>query len=203
MTDSYAVISTDARFPEIVFHFKELLTLRVHPHQYMFQIMEVCPYAKGNLMLFNYAVAKHFDVYVAGNLFTDKLVVYDLDNMTVGWIEYDCKSCVLVRDEQTGKLYEAGSYRMSSDAMWDESMCRDDGVKFHAEHATGTDDLCSRNKSEKKDVHTGLLWGTITKLLAIIGALMCYAILVSLLFIFINFCPPTRWVNMTSQKIKR
>ncbi|XP_052157465.1 aspartic proteinase 39-like [Oryza glaberrima] len=62
--------SIDARFPEVVFHFKELLTLRVYPHEYMFHNMEVFPFRKETMLLLKYALRKYCDVYCVINCFS-------------------------------------------------------------------------------------------------------------------------------------
>lgn len=76
-----------------------------------------------------------------------------------------------VRDEPTGKIYEVGSHRMNSDVKWDdEDVWSHDRVKLETEHTTPAD-----NTSEKTEVHSGLLSRSRTRLLAMIGALVCYA----------------------------
>ncbi|BAH92980.1 Os05g0187600 [Oryza sativa Japonica Group] len=61
--------------------------------------------------------------------------------------------------------------RMNSDVKWDdEDVWSHDRVKLETEHTTPAD-----NTSEKTEVHSGLLSRSRTRLLAMIGALVCYA----------------------------
>ncbi|BAS92612.1 Os05g0187600 [Oryza sativa Japonica Group] len=124
------------------------------------------------------------------------------------------KSSVHVRDEPTGKIYEVGSHRMNSDVKWDdEDVWSHDRVKLETEHTTPAD-----NTSEKTEVHSGLLSRSRTRLLAMIGALVCYArrsitklfamigaticygILLATLFLCTTFRRSTSWRNMSMLK---
>ncbi|KAI3971912.1 hypothetical protein MKW92_006597 [Papaver armeniacum] len=78
--------SVDDGFPLIKFHFEDSLTLTVYPHDYLF--------------LYQYLAL------------SDKLVVYDLENQTIGWIEYNCD--IKMKDEQTGRIYDVASHDISS-----------------------------------------------------------------------------------------
>lgn len=119
-----------------------------------------------------------------------------------------------VRDEPTGKIYEVGSHRMNSDVKWDdEDVWNHDRVKLETEHTTPAD-----NTSEKTEVHSGLLSRSRTRLLAMIGALVCYArrsitklfamigaticygILLATLFLCTTFRRSTSWRNMSMLK---
>uniref|UniRef100_A0A0E0DMZ9 Uncharacterized protein n=1 Tax=Oryza meridionalis TaxID=40149 RepID=A0A0E0DMZ9_9ORYZ len=111
----YSCFHYERRFPEVVFHFKELLILRVYPHEYMFHNME-------NKGIIGRRTCSFWAV----------------------------KSRVHVRDEPTGKIYEVGSHRMNSDVKWDDE-------------------------------------DSITKLFAMIGATICYGILLAMLFLCTTF----------------
>uniref|UniRef100_A0A0D3G426 Xylanase inhibitor N-terminal domain-containing protein n=1 Tax=Oryza barthii TaxID=65489 RepID=A0A0D3G426_9ORYZ len=125
----YSCFHYERRFPEVVFHFKELLTLRVYPHEYMFHNME-----------------EHY--YCLGFLSSEQRNHREKDLFILGG-----KSSVHVRDEPTGKIYEVGSHRMNSDVKWDdEDVWSHDRVKLETEHTTPAD-----NTSEKTEVHSGLL----------------------------------------------
>ncbi|XP_022761690.1 aspartic proteinase-like protein 2 isoform X5 [Durio zibethinus] len=45
---------------------------------------------------------------------SNKLVVYDLENQTIGWTEYNCSSSIQVLDERTGTVHLVGSHYISS-----------------------------------------------------------------------------------------
>ncbi|KAI8556081.1 hypothetical protein RHMOL_Rhmol05G0224500 [Rhododendron molle] len=45
---------------------------------------------------------------------SSKLVLYDLENQTIGWTEYNCSSSVKVKDEQSGAEYLIGPHDLSS-----------------------------------------------------------------------------------------
>uniref|UniRef100_A0A0D9ZV35 Xylanase inhibitor N-terminal domain-containing protein n=1 Tax=Oryza glumipatula TaxID=40148 RepID=A0A0D9ZV35_9ORYZ len=106
----YSCFHYERRFPEVVFHFKELLTLRVYPHEYMFHNME-----------------EHY--YCLGFLSSEQRNHREKDLFILGG-----KSSVHVRDEPTGKIYEVGSHRMNSDD--DEDVWSHDRVKLETEHTT-------------------------------------------------------------------
>ena len=44
----------------------------------------------------------------------DKLIVYDLENMTMGWTEYNCSSSIKVKDESSGNSYSAVAHDVSN-----------------------------------------------------------------------------------------
>ncbi|CAK9141627.1 unnamed protein product [Ilex paraguariensis] len=45
---------------------------------------------------------------------SNKLVVYDLDNQTIGWTEYNCSSSIKLKDEVTGSVHLVGAHSLSS-----------------------------------------------------------------------------------------
>ncbi|EEE62585.1 hypothetical protein OsJ_17388 [Oryza sativa Japonica Group] len=142
----------------------------------------------------------------------------DLEDISVinigGYSCFHYERSVHVRDEPTGKIYEVGSHRMNSDVKWDdEDVWSHDRVKLETEHTTPAD-----NTSEKTEVHSGLLSRSRTRLLAMIGALVCYArrsitklfamigaticygILLATLFLCTTFRRSTSWRNMSMLK---
>ncbi|KAE8687687.1 Eukaryotic aspartyl protease family protein, putative isoform 2 [Hibiscus syriacus] len=45
---------------------------------------------------------------------SNKLVIYDIENQTIGWTEYNCSSFVKVKDEKAGTEYMVGAHSVSS-----------------------------------------------------------------------------------------
>ncbi|KAK1372655.1 Aspartic proteinase Asp1 [Heracleum sosnowskyi] len=45
---------------------------------------------------------------------SNKLVVYDLENQSIGWTEYNCSSSIKVKDEQSGKVFSVGAHNISA-----------------------------------------------------------------------------------------
>ncbi|KAF5745877.1 putative Aspartic proteinase Asp1 precursor [Tripterygium wilfordii] len=105
--------NVDEGFPVVVFHFDGSLTLTVYPHDYLFQIREdVWCIGWQN----SGAQSKDGqDMTLLGDLvLSNRLVIYDLENQTIGWKEYNCSSSIKVRDENTGAVYSVGAHDLSS-----------------------------------------------------------------------------------------
>ncbi|XP_026419217.1 aspartic proteinase-like protein 2 isoform X1 [Papaver somniferum] len=108
--------SVDDGFPLIKFHFEDSLTLTVYPHDYLFS------YHVSNEDMWcigwqNSGMQSKDgkDTILLGDLaLSDKLVVYDLENQSIGWIEYNCSSSIKMKDEQTGRIYDVASHDISS-----------------------------------------------------------------------------------------
>ncbi|KAI4374023.1 hypothetical protein MLD38_012071 [Melastoma candidum] len=110
--------SVDDGFPVVDLHFDGTLKLTVHPHEYLFQISddEWC------IGWQNSGVQSKDgkDMTLLGDLvLLNKLVVYDLENRTIGWTEYNCSSSVKVKDEKTGAVYSIGAPDLGSTAALD------------------------------------------------------------------------------------
>ncbi|KAK3188838.1 hypothetical protein Dsin_028399 [Dipteronia sinensis] len=44
---------------------------------------------------------------------SSKLVVYDMENQTIGWTEYNCSSSIKIKDEKSGAVYSVGAHNIS------------------------------------------------------------------------------------------
>ncbi|XP_042045391.1 aspartic proteinase 36-like [Salvia splendens] len=47
---------------------------------------------------------------------SDKLAVYDVENQTIGWVQYNCSSSIKVRDNATGNAYDVVAHDISFDS---------------------------------------------------------------------------------------
>ncbi|KAL6581537.1 hypothetical protein OROMI_007460 [Orobanche minor] len=45
---------------------------------------------------------------------SDKLVLYDMENQTIGWTQYNCSSSIKVKDESIGNAYSVVAHKLSS-----------------------------------------------------------------------------------------
>ncbi|KAG5611409.1 hypothetical protein H5410_022690 [Solanum commersonii] len=55
------------------------------------------------------------EITLLGDLvLSNKLVLYDLENQSIGWTEYNCSSSIKVRDGTSGKVYTVGAHNISS-----------------------------------------------------------------------------------------
>ncbi|TXG48815.1 hypothetical protein EZV62_024690 [Acer yangbiense] len=112
----------DDGFPPVKFHFENSLTLTVYPHEYLFLIREYT-WCFGWQ---NGGVQSHDgkQTILLGDLvLSSKLVVYDMENQTIGWTEYNylrklsfaflefrSLSCLLDSDINTSEIsFEKGS----------------------------------------------------------------------------------------------
>ncbi|KAK9265556.1 hypothetical protein L1049_021562 [Liquidambar formosana] len=104
--------SVDDGFPAVTFHFDKSLTLTVYPHEYLFQIREdvwCIGWQNGGLQS-----KDGKDITLLGDLvLSNKLVLYDLENQTIGWKEYNCSSSIKVKDENSGAVYSVGAVNVS------------------------------------------------------------------------------------------
>ncbi|KAK9141117.1 hypothetical protein Scep_010798 [Stephania cephalantha] len=48
---------------------------------------------------------------------SNKLVVYDLENQTLGWTDYNCSSSIKLRDDKSGSLFQVEAEDISFDAQ--------------------------------------------------------------------------------------
>ncbi|KAK2361786.1 Eukaryotic aspartyl protease family protein [Trifolium repens] len=102
----------DKGFPVIKFHF-EGLSLTAFPHDYLFSYkddMYCIGWQKSNTQ-----TKDGKDLILLGDLvLSNKLVVYDLENMEIGWADYNCSSSIKVKDDKSGSVYTVESHHISS-----------------------------------------------------------------------------------------
>ncbi|KAG9135994.1 hypothetical protein Leryth_015848 [Lithospermum erythrorhizon] len=94
--------NVDDGFPVVSFHFENAAALYTYPHDYLFSTMkhEYCfGWMKKAHMINGKQVTLLGDIVLA-----DKLIVYNLEDMTIGWTEYNCSSSIKVKDDGSGKL---------------------------------------------------------------------------------------------------
>ncbi|XP_023005003.1 aspartic proteinase-like protein 2 [Cucurbita maxima] len=104
--------SVDDGFPPVTFHFENSLLLKVYPHEYLFQHEGLWCIGWQNSGMQS---RDRKNVTLFGDLvLSNKLVLYDLENQTIGWTEYNCSSSIKVQDEQTGTVHLVGSHYISS-----------------------------------------------------------------------------------------
>ncbi|WVZ07147.1 hypothetical protein V8G54_020493 [Vigna mungo] len=105
--------NVDDGFPIVKFTFDEGLTLTTYPHDYLFLFKE-------NMWCVGWqkSIAQSKDgqeIILLGDLvLSNKLVVYDLENMTIGWTDHNCSSSIKVKDDKTGKVYAVSAHDLSS-----------------------------------------------------------------------------------------
>ncbi|CAJ2633400.1 aspartic proteinase 36 isoform X2 [Trifolium pratense] len=102
----------DEGFPVIKFHF-EGLSLTAFPHDYLFlykEDMYCIGWQKSNTQ-----TKDGKDLILLGDLvLSNKLVVYDLENMEIGWTNFNCSSSIKVKDEKSGSVYTVEAHDLSS-----------------------------------------------------------------------------------------
>ncbi|XVF56403.1 hypothetical protein PTKIN_Ptkin06aG0117900 [Pterospermum kingtungense] len=103
----------DDGFPVVKFHFEGSLVLVVYPHEYLFQIRE-------DIWCFGWQNSgmeskDGSEMILLGDLvLSNKLVIYDIENQTIGWTEYDCSTNITVKDEKTGTVYSVSAHNIDS-----------------------------------------------------------------------------------------
>ncbi|XP_052152133.1 aspartic proteinase 36-like [Oryza glaberrima] len=103
----------DDDFPKITFHFENDLPLNVYPHDYFFENgdnLYCVGFQNGGLQ----SKDGKGMVLLGDLVLSNKLVVYDLENQVIGWIEYNCSSSIKIKDEQTGATYTVDAHNISS-----------------------------------------------------------------------------------------
>ncbi|GLT51854.1 hypothetical protein SLA2020_252320 [Shorea laevis] len=104
--------NVDDGFPIVRFYFEGSVSLTVHPHDYLFPIDDNAwcfGWINGGLQ-----TKDSKDVILLGDLvLSNKLVVYDIENQTIGWTEYNCSLSIKVKDE-SGAVYSVGPHNLSS-----------------------------------------------------------------------------------------
>ncbi|XP_042483533.1 aspartic proteinase 36-like [Macadamia integrifolia] len=105
--------SVDDGFPTVTFNFENSLALVVYPHDYLFQL-------QGNVWCIGWQDSGNQsrearDLNLLGDLvLSNKLVVYDLENQTIGWTQYNCSSSIKMKNDQSGATFQVGSHNISS-----------------------------------------------------------------------------------------
>ncbi|XP_078432490.1 aspartic proteinase 36-like [Wolffia australiana] len=105
--------SVDDGFPVVTLHFENSLSLRVYPHDYLFE-------NRGNIWCVGWQSSgvqsrDGKDTTILGDLvLSNKLVFYDLENQEIGWTEYNCSSSIKVRDRSSGVVYSIKGQNISS-----------------------------------------------------------------------------------------
>ncbi|XP_024984319.1 aspartic proteinase-like protein 2 [Cynara cardunculus var. scolymus] len=104
--------SVDYKFPAVTFHFENSLSLKVYPHDYLFVLEDFLCFGWQNNDI---DPVSSSDTIVLGDLvLSNKLVLYDLENQTIGWTEYNCSSSIMLRDEATGSVHLVGAHSITS-----------------------------------------------------------------------------------------
>ncbi|XVE62161.1 hypothetical protein DITRI_Ditri06bG0096200 [Diplodiscus trichospermus] len=105
--------NVDDGFPVVKFHFEDSLVLAVYPHEYLFQIRE-------DIWCFGWQNSglqskDGTDMILLGDLvLSNKLVIYDIENQTIGWTEYNCSSSIKVKDGKSGTVFSVGAHHIGS-----------------------------------------------------------------------------------------
>ncbi|XP_004495535.1 aspartic proteinase 36-like [Cicer arietinum] len=108
--------NVDGNFPVVKLHFEDSLSLTVYPHSYLFA------YEDHGVPVWCIGWQKSVtqtkdgkDMTLLGDLvLSNKLVLYDLENMVIGWTDYNCSSSIKVKDATTGIVHIVGAHNISS-----------------------------------------------------------------------------------------
>ncbi|EYU32742.1 hypothetical protein ABFS82_14G041400 [Erythranthe guttata] len=104
--------SVDDGFPPVTLHFENSLTLMVYPHEYLFPFEDLMCIGWQNSGMES---QEKKNITLLGDLvLANKLVLYDLENQTIGWTEYNCSSSIELKDEITGSVHLVGAHSLSS-----------------------------------------------------------------------------------------
>ncbi|KAG2402168.1 Aspartic proteinase-like protein [Vigna angularis] len=96
--------NVDRGFPVVKFHFEDSLSLTVYPHDYLFDFNDGRMWCIGWQKSVSQA-KNGKDMTLLGDLvLSNKVVIYDLENMAIGWTDYNCSSSIKVKDEATGAV---------------------------------------------------------------------------------------------------
>ncbi|MCO5607278.1 hypothetical protein L7F22_061471 [Adiantum nelumboides] len=104
--------SVDDEFPTILFTFESGATLKVYPRDYFIQL----EYGRDTLYCMGFQISPSGSPHllILGDMILkDKLVVYDVDNQRIGWVDFNCSSHVTVKSS-TGTPTEVFSTTIGS-----------------------------------------------------------------------------------------
>lgn len=102
----------DDDFPTITFHFAGSLTMEVFPREYFVHLRdnEWCVgFQRGGMQTQDGQEL----ILLGDTMLSNKLVVYDLENQTIGWTRYNCSSSIKVKDEVSMKVNSVNSPDLS------------------------------------------------------------------------------------------
>ncbi|KAL2470165.1 Eukaryotic aspartyl protease family protein [Abeliophyllum distichum] len=103
--------SVDDAFPPVTFHFENSLYLKVYPREYLFPFEDLMCLGFQNSGMQS---RDKQNITLLGDLvLSNKLVLYDLENQTIGWTEYNCSSSIKLKDELTGSVHLVGAHSIS------------------------------------------------------------------------------------------
>ncbi|EPS70117.1 hypothetical protein M569_04638, partial [Genlisea aurea] len=104
--------SLDDGFPAVSLHFENALSLTVYPHEYLFPFENLICMGWQNS---GFGSPDKNNITLLGDLvLSNKLVVYNLENQTMGWREYNCSSSIVLKDEITGSVHLVGAHSLPS-----------------------------------------------------------------------------------------
>ncbi|GAB2272677.1 hypothetical protein Dimus_007500 [Dionaea muscipula] len=104
--------SVDDGFPPVTFYFQPSLSLVVAPHEYLFLVDDLWCIGWQNS---GNQTRDKMNLTLFGDLvLSNKLVLYDLENQTIGWTKYNCSSSIEVKDEQSGTVHLVGAHYITS-----------------------------------------------------------------------------------------
>ncbi|GAU29746.1 hypothetical protein TSUD_392350 [Trifolium subterraneum] len=104
--------NVDDAFPVVKLHFEDSLSLTVYPHEYMFSYNDGARCIGWQKSVPQTKDGK--DMTLLGDLvLSNKLVLYDLENMVIGWTDYNCSSSIKVKDSTTGIVHTVGAHNLS------------------------------------------------------------------------------------------
>ncbi|PWA92332.1 Aspartic peptidase [Artemisia annua] len=104
--------SVDDGFPAVTFYFENSLFLKVYPRDYLFPLDEFLCFGWQNNG--RDSLSSEDRIILGDLVLSNKLVLYDLENQTIGWTEYNCSSSIALKDEITGVVHLVGSHMISS-----------------------------------------------------------------------------------------
>ncbi|KAI4296465.1 hypothetical protein L6164_036421 [Bauhinia variegata] len=117
ITDTYCFDgfkgNVDDVFPTVTFQFEGGLTLTVAAHDYILPQENdnwCISWARSDVVV----GPEEKDLILIGDeALTNRFVVYNLEDRTVGWTKYDCTSSIKVRDRLSGAVYSVGAHNLS------------------------------------------------------------------------------------------
>ncbi|KAL7252394.1 hypothetical protein ACSBR1_007058 [Camellia fascicularis] len=105
--------NVDNGFPAVNFRFENSLSLTIVPSEYLFQLRDnvwCVGWQNGGMQS-----KDGKELTLLGDMvLSNKLVLYDLENQTIGWAKYNCSSSVKVRDDPSGQEYLIGYHDLAS-----------------------------------------------------------------------------------------